>query len=179
MTPQPNPKLLTGTRAVIYIGLGLIAFIAIIMALIIPVTVWKWDEAVLALAEGGKVHSPKEVIPLALGLVAVLTLALGAVWVMLRKLLAMVQSVADGSPFTLENAGRLRFVGWLMIAIQAVSVPIAFLGHKIGEAVDPSKLSDNDWGVDANSILAILLVFILAGVFEQGAAMREELEGTV
>ena len=30
-----------------------------------------------------------------------------------------------------------------------------------------------------NGILSILLVFILAGIFERGAEMREELEGTV
>ena len=36
---------------------------------------------------------------------------------------------------------------------------------------------DND--LSLSGILAILLVFILAGVFERGAEMREELEGTV
>ena len=34
-------------------------------------------------------------------------------------------------------------------------------------------------GIDLNGILSILLAFVLAAVFERGAAMRDELEGTV
>jgi len=42
-------------------------------------------------------------------------------------------------------------------------------------------LGESDTGLDMslNGILSILLVFILAGIFEHGAAMREEQEGTV
>ena len=34
-------------------------------------------------------------------------------------------------------------------------------------------------GINLQGILAILLAFVLAAVFERGAAMRDELEGTV
>jgi len=36
-----------------------------------------------------------------------------------------------------------------------------------------------DGGLDGGSILLILILFILARVFREGARMRDELEGTV
>ena len=49
----------------------------------------------------------------------------------------------------------------------------------VGNAADMFGESDTGWDLSLNGILAILLVFILAGIFERGAEMREELEGTV
>jgi hypothetical protein len=36
-----------------------------------------------------------------------------------------------------------------------------------------------DAGISGNGLLLVLVLFILARVFRQGTAMREELEGTV
>jgi hypothetical protein len=38
---------------------------------------------------------------------------------------------------------------------------------------------DIDWSFSPTRWVAVLLLFVLARVFEQGAQMREELEGTV
>jgi hypothetical protein len=174
-----DPRLLKGTRIAIYISLGIVGLVGLLIAVIGPVLIWNWDEIVLELAKESQVKDATVLIPLAVGLCFTVIMALGLVWVMLSKLLALVRSVSEGSPFTQINAARLRLVGWLMVWIQAVSVPIALLGHEITMAVDPEKMVDGDLGISLNGILGILLVFVLAGVFEQGAAMREELEGTV
>ncbi len=179
MSHSINPRLLTGTRIAIYISLGVVAIVGLLIAIAAPVIIWNWDEMILELAKDTQVKDPTTLIPLAVGLCLTVVVAIGLVWVMLSKLLALVRSVSEGSPFTQINAARLRLVGWLMIGIQLVSAPIALLGHKISMAVDPEKMADGDLGISLNGILGILLVFVLAGVFEQGAAMREELEGTV
>ena len=94
----------------------------------------------------------------------------------MRKLLAIVASVEQGDPFVRANALRLKAIGWLMVGIQIVGIPLALAA---GEAADMFGESDTGLDMSLNGILSILLVFILAGIFEHGAAMREELEGTV
>ena len=64
-----------------------------------------------------------------------------------------------------SEPGRPRFES-LATWIKAVS----------GEAANDI---DVDVGLDGGGILLILVLFILARVFRQGSAMREELEGTV
>ena len=44
---------------------------------------------------------------------------------------------------------------------------------------NPNVEFDVEAAIDVTGLLTILLVFILARVFERGVAMREELEGTV
>jgi hypothetical protein len=46
----------------------------------------------------------------------------------------------------------------------------------VSSAAVPLNIS---WGFSLTRWLAVLLLFVLARVFEQGARMREELEGTV
>ncbi len=94
----------------------------------------------------------------------------------LRKLLAIVSSVRDGDPFTRENAVRLRAMGWLMVALQVGTIPVGIVAAKVASHFERNHLN---FDMSMNGLLATLLVFVLAGVFEQGAAMREELEGTV
>jgi hypothetical protein len=98
-----------------------------------------------------------------------------AVWG-LRKLLALINSVRTGDPFTSENVDRLRQLGWIMVAVEVVALPFHWMAEEIHEAA-PSL--DMDAGISLNSILAILLVFVLARVFERGVEMRNDLEGTV
>jgi Protein of unknown function (DUF2975) len=95
---------------------------------------------------------------------------------MMRKLLSIINSVEQGNPFITANAIRLRAIGWIMVGIQIIGLPLAAAAGNVAD-----MFGENDVGFDLpiNGILAILLVFILAGIFERGAEMREELEGTV
>jgi Protein of unknown function (DUF2975) len=94
----------------------------------------------------------------------------------LDRLRLIIDTVRDGDPFVQINAQRLRQIGWVMVGVQLLGLPIAALVHTLGEHI---KDMHTEGGFPLNSLLAILLVFVLARVFEQGAAMREELEGTV
>jgi hypothetical protein len=96
----------------------------------------------------------------------------------LKQLRRIVDSVADGDPFVPANADRLKTMGWLALAIQVLMIPAT--GLLVWFDALPQK--PNVHYVDNNSlgglVLAVLL-FVLARVFRVGAAMREELEGTV
>ena len=90
----------------------------------------------------------------------------------LRRLLAIVDTVRVGDPFIVDNARRLDAIAWSVAALEGLRLIVAAIAAVVWE---PGKL-------DAFSIaswLAVLLLFVLAGVFARGAQMRADLEGTV
>ena len=95
------------------------------------------------------------------------------------NLRAIVDTVDEGDPFVIENAHRLRRMGWVSIIAYPVTILLAGVGWGLEAMHDNNAEFDFEAAVDGTGLLTILLVFILARVFEQGVAMREELEGTV
>ena len=94
----------------------------------------------------------------------------------LRRLLAIVETVRDGDPFVAVNAERLRSVAWSLAALQLLGMIIDTIGKSLSTPDHPVHL---DAGFSINGWLAVLLTFLLAQVFAEGARMREDLEGTV
>ncbi|WAT17396.1 DUF2975 domain-containing protein [Aurantiacibacter sp. MUD11] len=96
----------------------------------------------------------------------------------LRKLIG---TVGDGDPFAPVNADRLSLMGWLMLGVQLAMIPAAALGVSLAryasEFDDMHLTVDGGW--DIEGVLLVIILFILARVFRHGAAMREDLEGTV
>jgi hypothetical protein len=117
--------------------------------------------------------------PIINGLRAIAALGLAAVPLndaVLRRLLAIVGTVRTGDAFVAENAGRLQAIAWLLVALQLLSLVIGGIGRAISTPSHPLHL---DAGFSASGWLAVVLTFVLARVFACGAAMREDLEGTV
>jgi hypothetical protein len=96
--------------------------------------------------------------------------------VVLTRLLAMVGTVRAGDPFVAANAYRLRAIAWTLLVLQLIGLAIAGIAEAISTPEHPVEL---DAGFSINGWLAVLLTFILARVFAEGALMREDLEGTV
>ncbi len=90
----------------------------------------------------------------------------------LRHLRAIVDTVRVGDPFNLENARRLDRIAWGVVALELLRVAVAAIAAVVWEAGRIEAFSFAPW-------LAVLLLFVLSGVFAQGARMREDLEGTV
>lgn len=98
----------------------------------------------------------------------------------LGELRGIIDSVREGDPFQPVNAERLRRMGWISVAIQALVLPVGALAIWFAPYLDKADKQVNvDGGLDPASILLTLILFILARVFRRGAEMREELEGTV
>src|SRR5215216_141556 len=116
---------------------------------------------------------------LIIGLRAVAVLGLAAVplnYVVLKRLLAIVGTVRAGDPFVAANASRLQAIAWALLALNLLSIVIGAIGKSVSTPAHPLHL---DAGFSINGWLAVLLTFILARVFAEGALMREDLEGTV
>ena len=97
----------------------------------------------------------------------------GLVYLILRRLLAIIASVRGGDPFVVENAERLQTIAWSLLGVELLRLAVAGIGAAVNiHALGPSGFSVVPW-------LAILLLFVLAGVFARGAQMRADLEGTV
>ena len=116
---------------------------------------------------------------LVLGLRAVALIGLVTVPInhaILKRLVAMVETVRSGDPFVAANAYRLRTIAWALLALQLLALVIAAIAKAISTPAHPVDL---DAGFSINGWLAVLLTFVLARVFAEGALMREDLEGTV
>lgn len=112
--------------------------------------------------------------------VVLLLLALFAV----DRLRRIVNSVGEGNPFTHINGTRLRGIGIAAFAIQIVTFVASLLAIGLVDMLgEPKPGTDFNLSIDASisisGILLVLLLIILARVFDRGAEMREELEGTV
>ncbi|MBW4331345.1 DUF2975 domain-containing protein [Stakelama sp. CBK3Z-3] len=91
------------------------------------------------------------------------------------RLIAILDAARAGEPFAMVNADRLRTVAWAMLAIQILDLCAGAL------AITLSKISDEyfGWSFGLSGWLAVLLLFVLARIFRIGAAMQEDLVGTV
>ena len=96
--------------------------------------------------------------------------------VLLKRLLAIVDTVRSGNPFVAANADRLRTIAWTLLALQCMSLLIGAIAKGVSTPAHPLHLHA---GFSISGWLAVLLTFLLARVFAEGTAMREDLEGTV
>jgi hypothetical protein len=113
------------------------------------------------------------------GLHAMAVVGLAAVplnYAVLKRLLAIVETVRAGDPFVAANASRLQAVAWALLALQILSLVIGTIARIISTPAHPI---DVDAGFSINGWLAVLLTFLLARVFAEGALLRDDLEGTV
>ncbi len=126
-----------------------------------------------------KLSPSPEAERLVAGLRAIAVLGLAAVpvnYAVLKRLLAMVETVRAGDPFVAENAARLQAIAWMLLVLQVLSVIIGAIGKAVSTPAHPV---DIDAGFSINGWLAVLLTFLLARVFAEGTLMREDLEATV
>lgn len=93
-------------------------------------------------------------------------------WWILNRLRRMFLAVNQGDAFERANVGRLQGIGVGLIGIELSAAILArFIPRGI---IDGLK-----YEVDLGAWLAILIVFMLAEVFRQGAKMRDEQQMTV
>jgi len=97
-------------------------------------------------------------------------------YILLRRLLAIVETVRAGDPFVAANASRLQAIAWTLFALQVLSLVVGAIAKAISTPAHPVHLQA---GFSLSGWLAVLFMFLLARVFAEGTRMREDLEGTV
>ncbi len=146
---------------------------AVILTLLVFMPNERWIMAAFKLAPSAEAER------LVMGLRAIAVLGLAVIplqYVVLRRLLAIVETVRAGDPFVAANANRLRAIAWTLLTLQLLSLVIGAIGKTISTPAHPLHL---DAGFSINGWLAVLLTFLLARVFAEGTLMRDDLEGTV
>ena len=116
---------------------------------------------------------------LVMGMRTIAALGLVAVplhYVVLKRLLSIVETVRAGDPFVAANAVRLQAIAWTLLALQLLSLVIDAIAKSVSTPAHPLHLNA---GFSISGWLAVLLTFLLARVFAEGALMREDLQGTV
>jgi hypothetical protein len=116
---------------------------------------------------------------LILGLHAIAVVGLAGIplnYAVLKRLLAIVETVRAGDPFVAANASRLQAIAWVLLALQLLSLVVGAIAKSVSTPAHPL---DIDAGFSISGWLAVLLTFLLARVFAEGTLMREDLEGTV
>jgi hypothetical protein len=172
--PQSYPDTLGLSRRVLRVfirlnqALGVLIFLLFIASLLASVTVFT--------ALGAKPTGDNYIMQNGMRMIMLVGLcAIPLTHVMLSRLLAIVETVGVGNPFIIENADRLQTIAWAVLGLEILHLIVGII-IKVVSRVIPM---DIDWTFSVTGWLAVLLLFVLARVFEQGARMRDELEGTV
>ena len=175
MTQQSSPDALRLSRRVLGILIKLNWLIGFLIFGLLIATLVAPDPVLRALG----VDLASTSAPLILGMRLIMVLGIAAVTVthtVLARLLGIVDTVWIGDPFVVENAVRLRKIGWAMLGLEMLHLVVVFVAANVSTPKTPLDIS---WNLSLTRWLAVLLLFVLARVFEQGARMREDLEGTV
>ncbi len=96
--------------------------------------------------------------------------------VVLSRLRAIVDTVRAGDPFVAANARRLQTIAWAYLGLELLHIAVGVVAAGSGSDAQPL---DIHWRFSVTPWVAVLLLFVLARVFDHGARMRADLEGTV
>lgn len=173
MSPVQTPALtITNVTLRILIVLNWAMFAATLFLLIAPFT-RDWITSALDLAPSPAAE--RVVFGLrTIGVIGLITVPL--YHLIFVRLLAMVGTARAGDPFVNANGRRLQQIGWALVGLQACGLLIGGIVRAISTKSHPVNIHA---GMSIAGCLAILLCFVLARVFAEGARMRDELAGTV
>ena len=178
MPIRPNDPLLASARIVILVFQAILGLAAIMVTLVIPVVIFGRDFILAEIRE--ETGNAAATFPV-WDLLPVLAIALAVVvlaFLFLGKLRAIVDTVGEGDPFVPANADRLTAMGWMMVATQLLSIAVVPFIIRVQDAFEETNATF-DTDIDLGGIVLAITLFILARVFRHGAAMREDLDGTV
>ncbi len=99
---------------------------------------------------------------------------LGGVLVIISRLRRIFATLTAGDPFRPENVGRLQLAGAMLAALELSRYPYALLSHWVGSGGSGAR-----FGFNPTAWFAVLVVFVLAEVFREGARLRREAELTI
>ena len=144
-----------------------------ILALLFVLPNERWIMSAFKLSPSPDAHR------LVMGMRVIAVLGLASIplnYLVLKRLLAIVETVRAGDPFVAANAYRLEAIAWALLALQLLSLVIGAIAKNVSTPAHPLHL---DAGFSISGWLAVLLTFLLARVFADGAVMRDDLVRTV
>lgn len=169
----PDPLALSRKLLRLLTGLNLLWGVLILGLLVTSVV---GGDRVMAILAAGTPHAGARLF-LGMRLVALVGLAaVPVVHVILIRIRTIVDTVRVGDPFVMANAARLQSIARAVLVLALLHLAVGAIATAASTATAPF---DINWSFSPTRWVAVLLLFVLARVFEQGAQMREDLEGTV
>jgi hypothetical protein len=114
--------------------------------------------------------------PLLLFGVGALTAYFGGFLLILRNLRMIFRTLTVGDPFRPENVRRLRQIG-LILAV--VTGGVWLVQGLVAARLAPGVMDSQGVGELLTPVFSVLVVFVLAEVFKEGARLRRESELTI
>lgn len=111
-----------------------------------------------------------------IGLVLAFVLAtLGGLLLIVEKLRRIFATLTIGEPFQADNIRRLRTIGFTLGALEL----LAYGGRITAYQMADIRLTRPDYWPNFTAWFAVLVVFVLAEVFREGARLRQEADLTI
>lgn len=107
------------------------------------------------------------------GLLVLVGSYFAALILIINRLRKVFETLIQGDPFRAQNVGRLRMIGLGLIALEG----LGYIVH-VATAIVVAG-SRKDVSINLTAWFAILVVFVLAEVFREGARLRDEAELTI
>ncbi len=181
---EQNDIVLKSTRGLLIFSKWLLMLGVGALSVALPVVLVFHEKIVTKLADVFVTPPGPEVVGL-IGILIFLGITLMLLTLFaLNRLRRIVDSVGEGNPFTRINGTRLRGMGIAVLAIQVVTFTGGLLATGLLSMLGEVK-PDQDFhmtiegSISLSGILLVLLLVILARIFDRGAEMQEELEGTI
>jgi hypothetical protein len=172
--PRSLSSLLKTALDVVYFGLSaftIAVFIAALCLLSVPTLA---SEVVKRISVGDLPLAQMGVVAQAL-ILAALGLSLGGYVVIMRWTRQVFRTLAEGDVFHPDNTRRLRLIGFGLGLVEIFGYGARLLtGQVLGVAMEPA------YGLRAvTTWFSVLVVFVLAEVFKEGARLRAEADLTI
>jgi len=156
---------------VLWAGLAALVLFAFV-ALLLPVDLPLWRKVISDELALGALQARGPL--LAAGLLA-LAVYCGVVQYIVQKLRLIFATMTAGDPFRPDNVKRLRAIGIGLAALELIN----YVTPMLTNLVFRSQVRETHWSVNLTAWFAVLVVFVLAEVFREGARLRSEAELTI
>ncbi len=158
--------------AVVCIGAGIVGPLGLAVLIYLPFT-----SSVHFQFNGRILVSP--VPPLALAAVLMgAEVYIACLVIILNRLRRVMETLTLGDPFRPENVGRLRLIGGVLVALEISSYGVRTILAWTAPVRSLNRTSQEAW-FNPTVWFAVLVVFVLAEVFREGARLRREAELTI
>jgi len=172
--PGSVSSLLKVVLDVAYVLLALITvllLIGFIAAVFIPL-----DDINLTITDDSGGRQQALTRPLLLFGLGALTAWFGGFLLILRSLRKIFRTLILGDPFQPDNVRRLRQIG---LTLAVVTVGVWAVQGMVAARLAPGVMDTQGFGELLTPIFSVLIVFVLAEVFREGARLRHESELTI
>jgi len=174
--PYPNALALSRKVLRVLIVLNLVVAGLILVLLAASLSAETWVMQALGAEHPGHDESNSSLVRGMRLIMVIGILAAPITHVVLTRLRDIVETVGHGDPFVMQNAARLETIAWSVLGLEVMHLIVGGIAARVSSEGHPLDL---DWNFSLTRWLAVVLLFVLARVFEQGTRMREDLAGTV